>query len=502
MNEPTHEIEAYFTGEYTAEQLHALQAWINADPASARAFMDQLHFRELVGQTIRERSNDTQVILSELAQLESSAQPDVTTLNARLQTPETRQEQDPGSLSAHDMVAVGGYLLRKAALSRPAIFAYAAAIALLAAVLIIPWGQTPQELADNTSGNPASVLPDTTTPVATLTAERDAAWRIVSGTRAPNVGEGLRPGQMLVLTEGFAQVTTNDGAVAILQSPCAVELIDSPNAIRLHDGKLVGLCHTEQSRGFTVHTEQADITDLGTEFGVEVTADQITTAVFVGQVEVTPLGGRPQSITQNQTATLNTENQGHTLQINNQPAPQFTQRMPRRAIVTAARINIPGMEPVVVPQGVREDAVRSSDFPHEINGIDAKGLPVELLGGDLVQMPIAARDHSTPGESELSLELDFAQPADVYLVIFADQPVPDWLARDYELTTMRVGLDQGGDAGELAGVGPGQSIDFIANVWRLRQPAQGTVVVAGSVHHAMSMYCVIVQPHKEPATHP
>ena len=43
-------------------------------------------------------------------------------------------------------------------------------------------------------------------------------------------------------------------------------------------------------------TAHADIVDLGTEFGVQVAGDRITTTVFTGEVELTTPGGEPQPL--------------------------------------------------------------------------------------------------------------------------------------------------------------------------------------------------------------
>ena len=40
-----------------------------------------------------------------------------------------------------------------------------------------------------------------------------------------------------------------------------------------------------------------------------------------------------------------------------------------------------------MPNGVYEDAKLFTDRDHELNGIDAAGLPPVLIGGDLVRMP-------------------------------------------------------------------------------------------------------------------
>lgn len=121
--------------------------------------------------------------------------------------------------------------------------------------------------------------------VATLTGQHDARW----AHDAPQLGQALSPGQRLVLTQGFAEVTTARGAVVILEAPCTAELFDHPNALRLHSGKLVGICETESSKGFAVRTPQLDLVDYGTRFGVAVTEVGGSVAhVFEGSVGVKP----------------------------------------------------------------------------------------------------------------------------------------------------------------------------------------------------------------------
>ena len=120
--------------------------------------------------------------------------------------------------------------------------------------------------------------------VATLTAEHSAVWE-----RRP--GEDLYAGQQLSLLEGFAEVTTEREAVVLIEAPATIELLNS-NTIHLHDGKLMGTCETEASKGFVVHTPHMDVTDLGTEFGVFVDSAAYTIAeVFSGSIEVAASGG-------------------------------------------------------------------------------------------------------------------------------------------------------------------------------------------------------------------
>ena len=208
------------------------------------------------------------VLFERLQEAEDNAEPDFSLLHTPVLQPSS-PKADPGSLSSHDLAAVTGYALRLALTSKPAkrIYAYAgvAAVVLLAVTLINPWGggeeHTPDPVADDTSEQPAGVL-----RVATLTAEHDAVW----ASDAPSTGDTLAPGQRLTLTAGFAEITTEEGAIAILEAPVTIELIGSPNTIRLHAGKLVGICETETSKGFLVRTPHTDVIDLGTRFGVHV----------------------------------------------------------------------------------------------------------------------------------------------------------------------------------------------------------------------------------------
>ena len=121
--------------------------------------------------------------------------------------------------------------------------------------------------------------------VATLTDEHDAVW-----DRRP--GGGLFAAQRLSLLKGFAEITTQRGAVALLEAPCTIELIHD-NAVRLERGRLVGIVEGEQAQGFLVRTPQMDVVDLGTRFGVEVDdeSNSTFTHVFEGSVRVSQHAG-------------------------------------------------------------------------------------------------------------------------------------------------------------------------------------------------------------------
>jgi hypothetical protein len=193
------------------------------------------------------------------------------TIAAGVNEPETQH------ISLRQFANLGGFLLRKALTSKPAYTVRATAAAvLLAVMLFLVFGGNEEDTAPNT-------LTDQdfgTKIVATLTAERDAAW-----DRQP--GQDLFAGQRLTLTAGFAEITTNRGAVAILEAPCLIEFTESDNGFRLHAGTLVGICERPNSKGFVVATPYMEVTDLGTRFGV-ITDDTVGTSahVFEGAVMV------------------------------------------------------------------------------------------------------------------------------------------------------------------------------------------------------------------------
>lgn len=145
--------------------------------------------------------------------------------------------------------------------------------------------------------------------VATLTDATDAAWENESGQAIElPIDSPIARGQHITLTQGLAEITTNQGAIAVLEAPATIELIDSPNAMRLHAGKLVGICETPRSKGFLVRTPHLDVTDLGTRFGVNA-SDEDATQVYVidGEVEVTAStsDGTPTPYTAGESVSIN-----------------------------------------------------------------------------------------------------------------------------------------------------------------------------------------------------
>lgn len=266
-----------------------LIARLKADEQAQQLYIEYQHLSASMFEYAQERlisAQDAANPLTLLAEMERKAvsEPVVLAEPSELVSGANRK---PNQIAWRELPIIAGYVLSQAYGSRPLRWSVAAgfAVAGLLAVLMI-FGPGAQPTGEELAG-PAPALAPQPAVVATLTDQHNARW----GHAAPQLGQPLRSGRRLVLTEGFAEIRTQRGAVAMLEAPCTVELIDSPNALRLHRGKLVGSCLTASSKGFIVKTDQADITDIGTEFGVEVSVGGLThLQVFRGEVRADAIG--------------------------------------------------------------------------------------------------------------------------------------------------------------------------------------------------------------------
>src|SRR5262249_49005143 len=132
-------------------------------------------------------------------------------------------------------------------------------------------------------------------------------------------------------------------------------------------------------------------------------------------------------------------------------------------------------------------------------GIDSRGLPPFLLGGDYV---MTFNDDKIA--KDLSIAITLGQPANVYVLIDDRVPLPDWLKRDFVDTGWDVGVDEGyTDRTIKTAKGAGQSIDHIYSVWRRTVTHPDTVILGalGAEQFTKpardverSMYGVVVTP--------
>lgn len=128
-----------------------------------------------------------------------------------------------------------------------------------------------------------------TSSVARLTAMVDCRWHASSDVRA--MGRVVA-GERVALISGLIEITYDTGARVVLHGPVRYE-VESSNGGFLSMGELAGRVEAEPARGFVVHTPTAAVTDLGTEFSVNVDGSGVTIShVFRGSVKVTELSNR------------------------------------------------------------------------------------------------------------------------------------------------------------------------------------------------------------------
>jgi FecR protein len=137
--------------------------------------------------------------------------------------------------------------------------------------------------------------------VAWLINAQDCVW---AADDADTPGRDMKVGKVLRLERGLAEVEFDRGARVILNGPSALEMV-SDNEVRLLSGSITVKVPVA-AHGFTVHSPQGKVVDLGTEFGVSVDGPATTSVrVFSGALTAASGDGRdPVSLVENQEAVL------------------------------------------------------------------------------------------------------------------------------------------------------------------------------------------------------
>ena len=121
----------------------------------------------------------------------------------------------------------------------------------------------------------------TSTAVAMLTRAVDARWS--KRTATPRVGGALEPG-WLRLEAGLAQVVFYSGTRVVIEGPAELQLL-SPTEAACPTGRLLAEV-PQAARGFRLKTDQLNVVDLGTAFGIDATQGWTEVHVFKGKVEL------------------------------------------------------------------------------------------------------------------------------------------------------------------------------------------------------------------------
>lgn len=124
---------------------------------------------------------------------------------------------------------------------------------------------------------------ETSHAVAILNRVVNAHW--TAGSAPPEPGSPLEPG-WLRLDSGLAQVVFYSGARVVIEGPAEFRLI-SPGEAECRTGKFTAEVPT-QAIGFKLSTPQMHVTDLGTQFGLDVNESRTEVHVFLGSIEIQP----------------------------------------------------------------------------------------------------------------------------------------------------------------------------------------------------------------------
>ena len=173
----------------------------------------------------------------------------------------------------------------------------------IAAVTYVSHSEQIVHQSDNRVPSPSPAL----SVVGRITEMADCVWEKGSVIRVQGAGgEGglnktsalhslVSLGDRLDIRSGLLEITYDTGAKVILQGPVTYD-VESKNGGYMSFGKLTGKVPNEMARGLMIRTPTAIVTDLGTEFGVEVDRQGTTTShVFLGSVNVQYLStdGKP-----------------------------------------------------------------------------------------------------------------------------------------------------------------------------------------------------------------
>jgi len=277
----------------------------------------------------------------------------------------------------------------------------------------------------------------------------------------------------LSIDEGRLLFRTPEGTDIRLVAPARLEFL-GPEHVRLNYGKLTALV-AKGARQLTVETDQTDILDLGTVFGVDVVdLDRTDVVVFEGMVEVRDRIRRPGQVARtflHGGEAARVDNSHRLSRITNvvglfDDGDWCTEEPSRKSLFLSVSDNLrnPGgmFYYRTLPKGLREDVGAYVARRHQWNGLTDEGLPQWLLGADLVQTLSSYKYNP-----QLEIEVKLARRAKLYVFFDSRSIVPEWLAGGFADTKTDIGLEmpRGLETGIPMGIGPGEGHLLTFRVW-------------------------------------
>lgn len=268
----------FATGELTGEQDARLQ---RLSIESETAWRLYLHYMFMYGTIHRKQCNRDKFQPSFAPSSNSSIFP-LLEMENDLLSPSNGTDQFGASIASNPSDSNSGTFFGRINFSFvPGLIMIVATALILSGVVILPiyWSTRPND--PNWS------------VVARITKTIDCYW--AHGKKWPREGALLTAGQLLDLELGLVEIEFISGTKVVVEGP-AQFMVTGRNDSRLDLGQLAAIV-PEGAEGFTVRTPGMDVVDLGTEFGVAVTAKESADIhVFKGFVEMETDAGKQKKI--------------------------------------------------------------------------------------------------------------------------------------------------------------------------------------------------------------
>ncbi len=263
------------------------------------------------------------------------------------------------------------------------------------------------------------------------------------------------PGAKFRVESGESKIAVSQSVSVIISGPAELELL-GPLRARLTRGRIKVRITDSRVGSFVVETPNGEVVDLGTEFGLDVSADGDTQlVVFEGAVDLhvsrPPNDQRdPQveHLVEGEGVVVNQRGQlRRVMSIVTGSATTFGQpsdaRTDREPVIVDVRDNLRTSETKkfyeIVPGGMREDALAYVDRrQHDWNGVKKAGMPAYLIGADYIKT--FNDDRVRP---DFAVQVTLARPARLFVFFDKRLPAPEWLKNDFHDTGDVVGLDMG-----------------------------------------------------------
>jgi hypothetical protein len=352
-------------------------------------------------------------------------------------------------------------------------------------------------------------------------ASSSVAAEVLAAERVQWVGQGppLATGTHLKvdriqIAQGKLTLRLESGVVLELLGP-ADGTFETPMRLRLAKGRMnadVG----KEGQGFTVATAAGEVVDLGTRFAVDVSAEGETkTAVFSGQVRIDSVsseGHRDTSwhLREGEAVRFRKREKPRRLaSLLLSPAGRLQAETNQSNIIVGVSDNVVEVDFQrfygVIPGGMLDGASAYSDNHNQRwRAVPGGVFPAELQGAELI-CPFQADRHAL----DLKVTVVLSQPGIVYVMHDVRKPPPDWLAKDFVDTGMRLRSGPWQPRGKVVqGVAPDGNGKYFLHysVWRKEVPVAGAVEL-GPPHlrgqgGPSAMYGIAVKPLPKAAGKP